>query len=97
MEYSVQKTVESSLFRGLTPTFHVIFHIICFFTTNGDITDCKSLENSQGNFHDGVSLIKVISRQFSDCNFAIMKIHDRFFLENVTKTSCLKRNKESLF
>ena len=59
MEYSVQKTVESSLFRGLTPTFHVIFHIICFFTTNGDTTNCKSLENSQGNFHDGVSLIKV--------------------------------------
>ena len=36
-EYLVQKTEESSLFCGLTPSFHVIFDIIYFFTTNGDI------------------------------------------------------------
>ena len=55
------------------------------------IIDCKSLENSQG-----VSFIRVISLQFSDCNFAIKRIHRRFFLRNIPKTSCLK-NKESLF
>ena len=38
-EYSVQKTEESSFFRGLTPRFHVIFHVICFSTTNRDITE----------------------------------------------------------
>ena len=34
---TLQKTEESSLLRGLTLSFHVIFHIIFFFTTNGDI------------------------------------------------------------
>ena len=48
---------------------------------------CKSLENSQGNLYDGVSFSKVISLQFSDCNFAIKKINHRFFLENVPKTT----------
>ena len=55
------------------------------------ITDRKSLENSQGNFYGGVSFSKVISLQFSDCNFAIKRIHHRFFLENVPKSSCLKK------
>ena len=61
------------------------------------IIDCKSLENSQGNFYGGVSFSRVISLQFSDCNFAIKRIHRRFFLGNVPKTSCLKKNKDSLF
>ena len=56
------------------------------------IIDCKSLENSQG-----VSFIRVISLQFSDCNFAIKRIHHRFFLENVPKTSCLKKIKKVFF
>ena len=57
------------------------------------IIDCKSLENYQGNFYGGVSFSKVISLQFSDCNFAIKRIHHRFFLGNVPKTNCLKKLK----
>ena len=53
--------------------------------------DCKSLKNSQGNFYGAVSFSKVISLQFSDCNFAIKRIHHRFFLENVPKSSCFKK------
>ena len=56
------------------------------------IIDCKSLENSQGNFYGGVSFSRVVSLQFSDCNFAIKRIHHIFFLGNV-----LKKNKESPF
>ena len=59
--------------------------------------DCKSLENYQGNFHDEVSFSKVMSLQFSDSNFAINRIHHRFFLENLPKTSCLKKIKKAFF
>ena len=45
------------------------------------IIDCKSLENSQGNFNGGFSITKVISLQFSDCNFVTKRIHHRFFWE----------------
>ena len=55
------------------------------------LIDCKSLENSLGNSYDAVSFGKVISLQFSDCNFAIKRIHHRFFLENVRKTSYLNK------
>ena len=58
--------------------------------------DCKSLENSQGNFFGGVSFSKAISLQFSDCNFAIRRIRHRFFLGNVPK-AVFQKNKESLF
>ena len=77
----------------------LIFHVVCFLTTNVYITknDCKSLENSQENFFDGVSFSKVISLQFSDCNFAIKRINLRLFLEKVLKTSYFLKNKESLF
>ena len=51
------------------------------------ITDCKSLENSQGNFYGGISFRKVISLQFSGCNFAMKRIYHRFFLANVPKNS----------
>ena len=51
------------------------------------ITDCKSLENSQGNFYGGISFRKVISLQFSGCNFAMKRIYHRFFLGNVPKNS----------
>ena len=56
------------------------------------IIDCKSLENSQG-----ISFNKVLSLQFSDCNFAIKNIHHRFFSGNVPKTSCLKKIKKVFF
>ena len=55
------------------------------------IIDRKSLEISQGNFYGGVSFSKVISLQFSDCNFVIKRIHHRFFLGNIPKTSSLKK------
>ena len=58
---------------------------------------CKSLENSQQNFYDGVSSSKVISLQFSDWNFALKRIHHKLILENIPKTSCLKKKKENLF
>ena len=61
------------------------------------ITDCKSLENSQGNFYVGVSFSKVINLQFSDCSFAIKNIHHRFFSGYVPKTSCLKKIKKVFF
>ena len=61
------------------------------------IIDCKSLENYQENFYGGVSFSKVISLQFSDCNFAIKRIHHRFFLGNVPKTSCFKKRKKVFF
>ena len=61
------------------------------------VTNCKNLENSQANFYDRVSFSQVISLQFSDCNFAIKRISHRLFLENVPKTSCLKRIKKVFF
>ena len=61
------------------------------------IIDCKSLENSQGNFYGGVSFSRVTSLQFSDCNFAIKRIHHRLFLGNTPKTSCLKKIKKVFF
>ena len=53
------------------------------------IIDWKSLENSKGNFYGGVSFSKDISLHFSDYNFAIKRIHYRFFLGNIPKISCL--------
>ena len=58
------------------------------------IINCKCFENSQGNFYGGYSFSKVIGLQFSDCNFAIKRIHHRFFLGNVPKTSCFKKRKK---
>ena len=55
------------------------------------IIDCKSSENSQGNLYGGASFSRVVSLQFSDCNFAVKRIHHRFFLGNVPKTNCLKK------
>ena len=93
---SVQKAAELSLFRGLTPSFQVIFHIICLFNKNEDVNrrkiiDGKSLEISQENVYDGVSFNKVTNLQCSDCNFAIKIIHYRYFFENVPNTSFLKK------
>ena len=61
------------------------------------IIDCKSLGNFQGNIYGGVSFSRVTSPQFSGCNFAIKRIHHRFFLGNVPKTSCLKIIKKVFF
>ena len=52
--------------------------------------DGKSLEISQENAYEGVSFGKVTNLQCSDCNFAI-KTAQRYFLGNVPKTSCLKK------
>ena len=61
------------------------------------IIDCKSLENFQGNIYGGVSFSRVTSLQFSGCNFAIKRIHHRFFLEKIPKTSCVKKIKKAFF
>ena len=61
------------------------------------IIDWKILENSQGNFYRLVSFSKDLSLQFSDCNFAIKRIHYRFFLGNIPKISCLKKIKKVFF
>ena len=61
------------------------------------IIDWKILENSQGNFYGLVSFSKDLSLQFSDCNFTIKRIHYRFFLGNIPKTSCLKKIKKVFF
>ena len=66
-EYSVQKTEESSLFCGLTPNFHVIFHIIYFFTTNGDIKKNNWLQKF-GKF----------SRKLHDFNNCYTSVHQYF-------------------
>ena len=55
------------------------------------IIDGKSLEMSQENAYEGVSFSKVTNRQCSDCNFAVKIAHHRYFLEYVTKTTCLKK------
>ena len=91
---------KSSLFRGLTPNFHVIFHVICFFSTNKMvriIIYCDSLEISQENFYDEVSFSKVTGLHCSDCNVDLKSTHHRFFLEYVPKTSCLKKNNKRSF
>ena len=59
-EYLVQKTKESSLFCGLTPSFHVIFHIIYFFTTNGDIKKNNWLQKF-GKSARETSMVKFLS------------------------------------
>ena len=92
-EYSVQKSGDVS-FRGLKPSFQVIFHLICLFNRNKDvkkIIDGKNLEISQENVYDGVSFSKVTNMQCSDCKFAIEITHLRYFFENVPNTSCLKK------
>ena len=85
-----------SLSRGLTPSFQVIFHVICLINRNEDvkrrkIIDGKSLEISLENVYDGVSFSKVTMLQCSDYNFAINITHYRYIFENVPNTSCLKK------
>ena len=58
------------------------------------INDCESLEISQENFYDGISFYKNTNLQCSDCNFAIKRTHQGFFLEYLQKTNCLKKNKK---
>ena len=55
------------------------------------ITDAKGLKISQENVCEGVSFSKVTNVQSSDCKFAIKTVHNRYFLEYVAKTSCLKK------
>ena len=56
------------------------------------IIDWESLKIFQKIFYNGVSFSKVTSLQFSDCNFTIKRTPQRFFLEYVPTTSCLKKN-----
>ena len=56
------------------------------------IVDDKSSEIFQENVYEGVSFSKVTNLQCSDCNFAIKIAHHRYFLEYVSKTSCLENN-----
>ena len=55
------------------------------------IIDCKSLENSQGNFYGGVSFSKVTTLQFSDCNFTIRIFITDSFREMDQKLAILKK------
>ena len=55
------------------------------------IVDWESLKIFQENVYNGVSFSKVLSPQFSDCDFTIKRSHHKFFLEYVPKTSCLKK------
>ena len=94
-ENSVQKSRGIVPFRGLTPSFHLIFHVICFFNTNDDAKNkiyCESLEITQKSVRDGVSFGKVTSLQCSDCNFTIKRTHHKYFQEYVPKTNCIKKN-----
>ena len=86
-----KKAAELSLSRGLTPSFHVIFHVICLSNRNEDVKRRKiSLEIFQENVYDGVSFNKVTNLQCSDCNFAIKITHHRYFFENVPTQAVLK-------
>ena len=94
------KKAELSLFHGLTLTFYLRFHVICFFSTNEDVTeiiDCESLKISQENFYEGVSFSKVASLQYSDCNFPIPRTHYKLSLEYVPKTKKNKKRKSLFF
>ena len=55
------------------------------------IIDSKSLEISQENVYEEVSISKVTNLQCSDCNFAIKIAHHRYFLGYVPRTSCFKK------
>ena len=55
------------------------------------IIDGKILEISQEKVYEGVFFSKVTNLQCSDCNFAIKIARQRYFLEYVPKTSCLKK------
>ena len=58
------------------------------------IIDRKSLEISQKNVYDGVSFSKVTNLQCSDCNFAIKITQNRYFLEYLPNTGCLKKQRQ---
>ena len=55
------------------------------------IIDCESFENSQENGSYGVCFSKVANLLCTVCISTINKLHKRFFLENVPKTSCFIR------
>ena len=41
-----EKVEELSLSYGLTPSFHVMFYVICFFSTNEDVTKTSCLNKN---------------------------------------------------
>ena len=90
-------SVRTFLFYRLTPNFHVIFHVISFFSANEDVTenkDCESLSISQENFYDRVTFNIVSKVQCSDCNFAIKITHCRFFSEQTENYQNFEKNKK---
>ena len=56
------------------------------------IIDCKSLNNFQENFYDGVYFSKVARLQCKDSSYTLSRLHQRFSSEYATKISCLKKN-----
>ena len=88
-----KKAVELPLSLGSKPSFQVIFHVICLFSINEDVTKNvgKSLEISQEKFYDGVSFSKVTNLKCSDCNFAIEITHHRYFWNMYLKLDVLKK------
>ena len=81
-----KKAAELSISCGIKPSFQVIFHLICLFNRNEDVTKTNWWQKF-GNFSG-----KRLKRSFFHCNFAIKIAHHRYFLEYVPKSSCLKNN-----
>ena len=63
------------------------------------VNDSASLEISQENVYDANSFSKVASLLCSDCSLVIKRTRNRLFMEYVSKSSCLRKNKKrkSLF
>ena len=89
-----KKAEELPISRSLTPSFQVIFHVICLFNRNEYVTKNNRWQKfgiSQENVYEGVSFSTVTKLQPSDGNFAIKIAHHRYFLEYVPKTSYFKK------
>ena len=56
------------------------------------IIDCGSLEVSQENVRDGIYISKLTIMQCTDCSSNTKRLHYRFFLEFLLKTSGLRKN-----
>ena len=54
--------------------------------------DCENLEISQENVCYGVYFSKITNLQCTDRNSTKKKLHHKFFLEYVPKTSCFKKS-----
>ena len=73
---------------GFTDDWHVIFHMIWFFNTTGDVANngwFRKLENFPKNVYDGVSFNKIARLCCTNCNSTMTNIDQRFFSEYVSK------------